>query len=156
MAIPASGPLSLTDIQTEFGGTNPIGLNEYYRGGPYVPTTGGSFTRQPASGQYYSAATPGTYVWAVITYPPASLNEIIANWNDTLPEPFPAAGVTSFVSNDGWTYFRGTFVTTTVGKLFTTNDYGIYREQGTTIAINTGVPSSGTISIANLYGAQNP
>ena len=39
MAIPASGPLSLTDIQTEFGGSNPISLNEYYRGGAYVPNS---------------------------------------------------------------------------------------------------------------------
>jgi hypothetical protein len=37
MAIPLSGPLSLTNIQTEFGGTNPIGLNEYYRNGGRVP-----------------------------------------------------------------------------------------------------------------------
>jgi hypothetical protein len=37
MAIPLSGPLSLTNIQTEFGGTNPIGLNEYYRNGGLVP-----------------------------------------------------------------------------------------------------------------------
>ena len=39
MALPASGPLAFTNIQTEFGGTNPIGLNEYYRGGPFVPVS---------------------------------------------------------------------------------------------------------------------
>lgn len=37
MTLPASGPLSLSAIQTEFGGSNPIGLNEYYRGGSLVP-----------------------------------------------------------------------------------------------------------------------
>lgn len=37
MPLPSSGPLTLTDIQTEFGGTNPIGLSEYYRNGPFVP-----------------------------------------------------------------------------------------------------------------------
>jgi hypothetical protein len=37
MPIPGSGPVSSQDIQTEFGGTNPIGLNEYYRGGGFVP-----------------------------------------------------------------------------------------------------------------------
>lgn len=37
MALPSSGPLAFTAIQTEFGGTEPIGLNEYYRGGPFVP-----------------------------------------------------------------------------------------------------------------------
>jgi len=39
MAIPLTGPISLTDIQSEFGGTNPISLSEYYKGGAYVLTT---------------------------------------------------------------------------------------------------------------------
>jgi hypothetical protein len=37
MALPSSGVLTLDDIQTEFGGTNPISLSEYYRGGGLVP-----------------------------------------------------------------------------------------------------------------------
>jgi hypothetical protein len=37
MAISLSGPLSLANIQTEFGGTNPISLGEYYRNGGLVP-----------------------------------------------------------------------------------------------------------------------
>ena len=39
MALPSIGPLSLTDIQAEFGGTNPISLSEYYKGGAFVLTT---------------------------------------------------------------------------------------------------------------------
>jgi hypothetical protein len=39
MALPASGPLSLSDIQAEFGGTNPISISEYYKGGAFVLTT---------------------------------------------------------------------------------------------------------------------
>ena len=39
MALPSSGPLSLSDIQAEFGGTNPISLSEYYKGGAFVLTT---------------------------------------------------------------------------------------------------------------------
>jgi hypothetical protein len=39
MAVPSSGPLSLTDIQAEFGGTNPISLSEYYKGGAFVLNT---------------------------------------------------------------------------------------------------------------------
>jgi hypothetical protein len=46
MALPTSGPLSLTDIQTEFGGSNPISLSEYYAGGSYVPS-GASGTNGP-------------------------------------------------------------------------------------------------------------
>lgn len=40
MALPSSGVLTLDDIQTEFGGTNPIDLSDYYRGGGLVPDSG--------------------------------------------------------------------------------------------------------------------
>jgi hypothetical protein len=40
MALPGSGALSLDDIQTEFGGTNPIGLSEYYSAAAGVPASG--------------------------------------------------------------------------------------------------------------------
>lgn len=36
MPLPSSGPLSLGQIQGEFGGTNPISITEYYRGGTRV------------------------------------------------------------------------------------------------------------------------
>jgi hypothetical protein len=39
MPVPLTGPISLTDIQAEFGGTNPISLTEYYKGGAYVLDT---------------------------------------------------------------------------------------------------------------------
>jgi hypothetical protein len=70
MTTPASGAIALTDIQTEFGGTNPIAITEYYAGAGLVPagTTGGngsdgiaSNTVIPSSGQikfanFYNAA----------------------------------------------------------------------------------------------------
>ena len=36
MALQPSGLITLSDIQDEFGGVNPISLSEYYRGGAYV------------------------------------------------------------------------------------------------------------------------
>lgn len=51
MPLPSSGPLSLNDIQTEFGGTNPISLSEYYAGGANVPAgTSGTNGPVPSSG----------------------------------------------------------------------------------------------------------
>ena len=38
MALPSSGIISLSDIQTEFGGSNPISLSEYYRSPNGLPT----------------------------------------------------------------------------------------------------------------------
>ena len=38
--LPDSGPISLGQLQTEFGGSDPTGMSEYYRGGNEVPDTG--------------------------------------------------------------------------------------------------------------------
>ena len=40
MTLPASGQLSLSDIQGEFGGSNPILISEYYGAAPGVPSSG--------------------------------------------------------------------------------------------------------------------
>ena len=51
MAIPGPGsPLAVTDIVTEFGGTAPHGLSEYYRGGGNVPDSATN-SAIPTSGQ---------------------------------------------------------------------------------------------------------
>jgi hypothetical protein len=42
--------LHLPDIQGEFGGSNPVSMSEYYRGGGLVPNTGTN-TRIPTSGE---------------------------------------------------------------------------------------------------------
>ena len=47
MAIQGSGAISFSDIQTEFGGSNPISISEYYAGGANVSSGTGSV---PTSG----------------------------------------------------------------------------------------------------------
>lgn len=49
-ALQSSGAITLAQIQTEFGGSNPISMSEYYRGGSYVPSHSGT-TGIPGSGQ---------------------------------------------------------------------------------------------------------
>lgn len=49
MALPISGPISQADIQSEFGGTDPASLSEYYKGGDYV-TIFDNAPNVPASG----------------------------------------------------------------------------------------------------------
>ena len=56
MALQGSGQISLANIQSEFGGSNPISLSEYYRNGAYVTSNN---TSVPTSGvislsQFYS------------------------------------------------------------------------------------------------------
>lgn len=77
MAIVSSGTVSLSDIQTEFGGVNPISISEYYRNGLYttsnntgVPTSGeisisdffGATDYVPGS---ITFSSPGTYTWTI-------------------------------------------------------------------------------------------
>jgi hypothetical protein len=75
MALPSSGAISLGAIQTEFGGSNPIALSEYYQGGGIIgsgvypntiPTSGViqlddfyNATNQHA----YAGASSGTYTY---------------------------------------------------------------------------------------------
>lgn len=47
MTMQTTGAITLLQIQNEFGGTNPIALSEYYRGGTYVPN---SVTSLPTQG----------------------------------------------------------------------------------------------------------
>ena len=84
MAIPSSGAISFDTIQTEFGGTNPIGLNEYYAGGSFVQAgASGTNGAVPSSGaisvgQFFGTAKPppagqqafttaGCYTWVAPT-----------------------------------------------------------------------------------------
>lgn len=64
MVLQASGAISFSNIQVEFGGTNPIGLNEYYAGGTYVPSS----VAVPTSGAISANSFYGKQK-VVITYP---------------------------------------------------------------------------------------
>src|SRR6185312_7808514 len=51
MTLPHSGPLTFSNLQTEFGGSNPISLSEYYAGAGRVPSgTSGDSGAIPSSG----------------------------------------------------------------------------------------------------------
>ena len=61
MALQASGQISLADLQTEYGGSNPIGMNEYYRGGSLVAGSSSSTTSYTPA--YAASSTPNGYFW---------------------------------------------------------------------------------------------
>jgi hypothetical protein len=66
MPLPSSGPLSLSDIQGEFGGSNPISLSEYYAGGGLVPAgTTGTYGAVPSSGAISIQNFYGTSAFAL-------------------------------------------------------------------------------------------
>jgi hypothetical protein len=70
MPLPSSGPLSLTDLQTEFGGSSPLSLSMYYKGGAYVLDTDYA-PNVPTSGQIsisdFYGARKGTLTTLTVT-----------------------------------------------------------------------------------------
>lgn len=60
MALQSSGTIGLGNIQTVFGGTNPIAISEYYAGGSFVPsgTAGIPTTGQIGLSNFYGKGLP--------------------------------------------------------------------------------------------------
>lgn len=65
MALQGSGAISFSQIQSEFGGSNPISLSEYYRGGSY---TSDNNTSVPTSGTIQMDDFYGTVKGIYVTY----------------------------------------------------------------------------------------
>ena len=88
MALPDSGVLSLDDIQTEFGGTNPISMSEYYRGGSFVTDNN---TSVPTSGEISFSDFYGGVNQFTLTISSNTENAdvrslaVTAGWNESSP-----------------------------------------------------------------------
>lgn len=132
---------NLANVQAALGGANPISMSEYYRGGAYVPTTRKTTVTE---GPFYQR---NFYDFANTT----SVTRLY--WGSSTPYEL-GAGITS-VTLGAYTYFRGAYAERT-GSITYTYHYQVSRQYQSSVAINTGVPSSGTISISQLYGAANP
>jgi hypothetical protein len=148
---------NLANVQAALGGANPISMSEYYRGGAYVPAnrTIAYTAREPATGENYNMGYFGQskYHWFE-----TSQNILGFYWNNTYV--YEGAAGPASITSGGITYYRGSFVTsgTNPDNGVTVNFYAIYRTYPSSYqqAINTGVPSSGAISLSQLYGAANP
>jgi hypothetical protein len=69
MALQTTGAITLAEIQTEFGGSNPISLSEYYAGGTYVPSgASGTNGAVPASGQISMSQFYGTSDIVILSF----------------------------------------------------------------------------------------
>jgi len=108
MALPSSGPITLANIQTEFGGANPIGLSEYYRGGAYVPDSTNN-TSVPTTGaislsNFYNAQKSYTHA-QVASYMDANLLNTF-RWcygGDASYDVFIGGPYARYVSYSTWT-----------------------------------------------------
>ena len=94
MAVPITD-VGLSSIQTEFGGTDPIALSEYYRGGAYIPTTqgdggygvvapSGSISMGNFRNQQHAFQLPMTFTANSLNYNVRTA-AIAAGWDQILP-----------------------------------------------------------------------
>lgn len=147
MALQSSGTISLSQVQTEFGGANPIGMSEYYAGGVNVPgSTSGVNGAVPASGtismsKFYGTSdvsfnpSGGTSAGtAVFLYDSNSLSATVtitcnqsATWNWTLTAGY--GGYVS-VSNGG--------SSTSISFNITTTEFGGTKEASYTVSGTSG------------------
>lgn len=115
MAIPSTGPISLRMIQTEFGGSDPFSLFEYYRGGGLVAVNSATLGI-PASGAISiddfrgKAASTGGSTFTV-SVSPASLHAYGTGVVSTVvPAVATPAGQTGSVTYS-WTRVSGDVLT---------------------------------------------
>ena len=128
MALPSSGSLSLSQIQGEWGGSNPISLSEYYRGSlptgrtnygtiPYSGAIdiGDFYGSNAASANWTSSLTMGNFKNIVYGYASGaygSLSDTTINTfgNRTIQHLFwngQSAGLTiNNAPNSGWTRIK--------------------------------------------------
>jgi hypothetical protein len=85
MTLPTPGvSLSMSQIQGEFGGSNPISLSEYYAGGSYVPAgTTGSNGAVPSGGTISISQFYGTSN-AIIAFDSYTLSDFQLDPNDAI------------------------------------------------------------------------
>lgn len=144
MAITTTGTVSISEIQSEFGGASPVAISQYYRGGDRVPSTKettstsigawSSFEYQPFSGTpryFYENSGP-------------------IRWDDQLVRSSSTVEFGSYLSG-GFRYERG--------SLQGSGQYSVRRRTEstttTTTDVNQSVPTGGEVSFSDYYGAEN-
>ena len=145
MALQTTGTISFSDLQNEFGGSYPIGINEYYRGGGYVPTT--------VTGSYSSYQfNVNTYYWRVY-----GSNTITIEWNNTVVYTTTSgSSSTTDVTTGGYDYNRGTLQYSSGGGNGGVPLYWYQiRRRLSSETVNTGIPANGPIDMADFYGGRN-
>jgi len=81
MTLPTA-PLSFSQIQTEFGGSNPVSLSEYYRGGAYVGSgTSSGYGTIPTSGAITVGVFRGTQKATAAFSPNVLIHVAAGNFN---------------------------------------------------------------------------
>jgi hypothetical protein len=131
----ASGAITLDNIQTEFGGANPISMSEYYRGGSYVPAHPGT-TGIAASG---TITVSSFYSTSRIWYVYVTIAANVADYNLATALGTTLGAAISTLSVPIYCYV--------------TINSGVYCQSSSTLSygfnVGTGWPASSYVQITN-------
>lgn len=147
MALQSAGIISLSQVQTEFGGSNPISMSEYYRGGAIVP----NFVNL-VSPYYFDRTTTGGYYYWQDAYWGFQRS---VYWAGALITGNAGYNTTTYTS--GNTYYRGSYQTNQV--LYTSSGFPV-NFYWFSIAISNGtysnssIPTGGLIRMSNFYSTR--
>jgi hypothetical protein len=150
MALQSSGAISLSDIQDEFGGSNPISLSEYYRDGSYVTSNN---TGVPTSGQiqfddFYGAVRQFSYTFSS-SVKEVNLNSTLtaAGWNGSDPVTVTiASGVYLWSDN---TSVGGLTISSAFNGLLTITNNGYIIGRGGNGGNSGGAGANGGPALVN-------
>jgi hypothetical protein len=159
MTLPSSGPLSLGDIQQEFGGSPPTSISEYYKGGSYVQVYDNA-PNVPSSGpisisDFYGASSNDAPAVTWVTSPTQTMtqnNYFSLQLNATNAVTYT---LTSGAFPSGLSMTSGGLVTGTPGTPQTTNPvvtatsvYNVSTPQTFTFTVNAAPPPPFITSIS--------
>lgn len=151
MALQTSGQITLSQVQSEFGGSNPISLKEYYRNGGLVPSTITTGTAAGAWSTYYGNTT--TYYWRVI-------GSQIIRWANVNVYNSYTTGNSITIGNYEYQRQATAFSTIAGGKAEpSTYYYRVRRRTKSTLVtttVNSNIPvSPNQITLKTMYGGRN-
>ena len=156
----AGNAISLSEVQTFYGGSNPISMSEYYRGGAEVPSTSSSTVSMSLT-----TANGPTVNWRSFTWPQGGTLDFsvsVTGGNSVSPSTISCSvlpsGVssTTAVSNGATTNFgSGTFTSDGVSFRRSTNTFHDSPSDTTTYTFSGSPSSGGTVYVYGLAGGAN-
>lgn len=168
-----TGTISMTDIQTEFGGSSPISLNEYYAGGPYVPAgtagipSSGTISMNDLRGKSKAVPvvieiSPNTVPegdWFYVTFTPGGSIYSPLYWSITGLVNLDSSDFSTSSGTIYYDYDQGDYPTVQFRAVLDTTYEGVgtftvtaYSNSSRTNAVGT----SSAVSLTDTYSAATP
>lgn len=147
MALPGSGAISLGDVQTEFGGSNPISISEYYSADAGVPASG-TISLSDFHGTSNTDVTPDAMSWSPVFLGPgdSTTSDTITGINQTISVQFQSLILVGTVD---YRINGGSWVTN-----FTTTNVNLSNNDNIDIRFNDTL-QSGTSSLNGSVTLKN-